>query len=96
MILEIPDTWISQENWTEQDLKLHVALGLFQMEVWTLGQAAKFAGMPQFVFQQALAKRRIPVYDDAARLKQDVVRLKALLDDHRGQFYALPDKPHTL
>ena len=40
MILEIPDTWISQENWTEQDLKLHVALGLFQMEVWTLGQAA--------------------------------------------------------
>jgi predicted HTH domain antitoxin len=62
MIIEIPDHLLEQSRLTESDLRLEFALRLFEKEVYTMGQAAAFAGLPQFLFQKELAKRNIPVH----------------------------------
>jgi predicted HTH domain antitoxin len=55
-----------ERRFTPQDLKLHLALGLFIDHRVTLGQAAEIAGISQSDFLHELGGRRIGVHYDEA------------------------------
>ncbi|MBP6811051.1 MAG: UPF0175 family protein, partial [Saprospiraceae bacterium] len=48
----------------------------FKEEIFTLGQAALLAELPQLIFQQELAKRKIAVHYGVEELRQDLQHLK--------------------
>ena len=62
--------------------RLVLALGLFQEEDVTIGQAAEIAGLSYRAFRDELRKRGIPVivYDDEA-FEQDMAFLQAFKED---------------
>ncbi len=59
-------------RFTPEDIKLHLALGLFLDDRVTLGQGAAVAGLSQSDFLHELGKRRIPVHYDVADALADV------------------------
>lgn len=54
-----------------------IAVMLFQIEKFTLGQASSFAKMNQLQFQRLLASRQIPLHYDIIELREDVKSLEA-------------------
>jgi predicted HTH domain antitoxin len=61
-----------ERRFSEEDLKLHLALGLFMDNRVTLGQGAAVAGLSQSEFLHELGARRIPVHYDEAEARADV------------------------
>ncbi len=55
-----------ERRFTPEDIKLHLALGLFIDRRVTLGQAAEIAGISQSEFLHELGRRRIGVHYDEA------------------------------
>ena len=55
MTITIPEAAIEKTGLTEDQIKLEVALVLFQMDVLTLAQAAGVAGLHRMQFQEELA-----------------------------------------
>ncbi len=53
-------------RFTPEDIKLHLALGLFLDDRVTLGQGAAVAGLSHTDFLHELGKRHIPVHYDAS------------------------------
>ncbi|MCC7506605.1 MAG: UPF0175 family protein [Saprospiraceae bacterium] len=72
MIIELPDQLFSTSQLSEYELKLRIAIVLFVEDIFTLGQAAEFLGVPQLVFQQELGKRKIPVHYGVEELRKDL------------------------
>ena len=62
MTVEIPDLVLLKSGFSEQDLRLRIAIALFAEDIFTLGQAAKFCGLHQIELQRELAKRKIPLH----------------------------------
>ena len=79
MTIEIPDTLLG--NYTEAEVKLQIALALFQQEFFTLAQASRFAGMNRWDFQRELGRRKIPVHYGVEELEQDMKTLDTLFGD---------------
>ena len=63
---------------SETELRLELAVRLFELERLTLGQAARLAGLSQFSFQRVLGGRRIPVHYDEHDFREDVETLREL------------------
>ena len=61
-----------ERHFTPDDLKLHLALGLFIDQRVTLGQAASIAGVSQSQFIHELGNRRIPIHYEEADALADV------------------------
>lgn len=78
MSVVIPDEIIQAARLTETELKLELAVLLFQQGRLTLGQASRLAAMTQFQFQQLLASRRIPIHYDVAEFEQDIKTLQEM------------------
>ncbi len=78
MLIEIPDNVIHQAKVTEAAVRLQIAITLFQEEIFTLGQAADFLGVPQLMFQKELAKRKISVHYDVEDFREDLKTLRSL------------------
>jgi predicted HTH domain antitoxin len=76
MVIELPDSVLAKTPLSEQRIKLLLAITLFREELLTLGQAAALADLPQLIFQQELAKRKIPMHYGIEELKQDIRHLK--------------------
>lgn len=55
-----------ERRFTPDDLRLHLALGLFVDRRVTLGQAAMVAGVSQTEFIHELGNRRIPLHYEEA------------------------------
>ena len=53
-----------ERQFTSEDLRLHLALGMFLDHRVTLGQGATIAGLSQSEFLHELGVRRIPVHYD--------------------------------
>jgi predicted HTH domain antitoxin len=70
MTISLPDDL--ERLFTPEDVKLHLALGLFFDRRVTLGQGAAIAGLSQSGFLHELGKRRIPVHYDEADALADV------------------------
>jgi predicted HTH domain antitoxin len=61
-----------ERQFTPEDIKLHLALGMFLDRQVTLGQGATIAGLSQSEFLHELGTRRIPVHYDEADASADV------------------------
>jgi predicted HTH domain antitoxin len=72
MTIEIADSIAQRAKITSQDILLRVAILLFVEEKVTIGQAAEIAGMPLFLFQKELGKRKIPIHYGMQEYKQDL------------------------
>ena len=70
--MEIPDQIIMQAGLSSDELRLKVALLLFQEERLTLGQASQLARLHQIEFQKELANREIPIHYGEEDLARDL------------------------
>ena len=78
MSVVIPDEVLESARLSEGDVRLELAVALFQQERLTLAQAARLAGMDRMDFQQALASRRIAVHYDVGDFEADRQTLRDL------------------
>ena len=61
---------------TEADLRIELAITLFQQERVTLGTASQIAGMHQMEFQQLIGSRGICIHYDVAEFEEDLQNLR--------------------
>jgi predicted HTH domain antitoxin len=78
MSLLIPDEILQASRLSERELKVEIAVMLFEKEKLTLGQASRLAAMNDLEFQHLLASRRIPVHYDVDDFEQDLETLGKL------------------
>lgn len=78
MPVVIPDSLLQSAQISEADVRLELALTLFQQDRLTLGQAAELASLPQLDFQRVLGSRRIPVHYGSEQLEADVLPVQDL------------------
>jgi len=76
--LEIPDSIMRSFRMSPDELRVEFAVFLFQREKFTLGQAARFAGMNSPDFQHLLGRRKIPLHYNVEDLLEDVETLEEL------------------
>ncbi|MFK7933198.1 MAG: UPF0175 family protein [Saprospiraceae bacterium] len=69
MAVVIQDDELKAMGWTEDQFRLEVAVTLFVNQIYTTGQAAKFAGIPRVQFFKELGKRKISIFDE-----EDIIR----------------------
>lgn len=77
MSLVISDEFLRTAHVTEADLKLEIAILLFQQEKITLGTASLFLGMSQLEVQRILGSRKIPIHYGIEDFRQDMSTLEA-------------------
>ncbi len=77
MSLSIPDEFLRMAHISEADLKLEIAILLFQQEKITLSTASQFSEMNQLEFQRILGDRKIPIHYDVEDFRQDLRTLEA-------------------
>ena len=78
MPLTIPDDLLQSAKLTEAELRLELALTLFQQDRLTLAQSARLAILPMLDFQRALAARGIALHYGVDAMEQDLARVKEL------------------
>jgi predicted HTH domain antitoxin len=82
MIVSLPKH--VEKQFTPEEIRLYLALGLFLDDRVTLGRGAEIAGLSQSAFMHELGRRRIPVHYDEA---------DALADVHTIQTRNEPERP---
>lgn len=78
MSVLISDDLMRTTRMTEDELRLELAVVLFQKEKLTLAQAARLAGMIRPRFQLLLGSRGIPVHYDVPEFEEDLRTLREL------------------
>lgn len=76
--IDIPDTVLQATRMTPAELKIELAITLFQQEKLSFGKARELAGMDFWTFQQLLGSRGIRPHYDVAELEADLETLKSL------------------
>ncbi len=76
MELTINDDQLRNSGLNEQQLRLELAIFLFQKDIFSLGKAAEFCGLHKMQMQMELAKREIPLHYTNEMLQQDIETLK--------------------
>jgi len=61
-----------ERQFTPEDIKLHLALGMFLDRRVTLGQGAAIAGLSQSEFLHELGERKIPIHYEESDARADV------------------------
>ncbi|MBL7778827.1 MAG: UPF0175 family protein [Chitinophagales bacterium] len=72
MQIEISNEMLQQAGIAEHDLKIEVAVLLFEKNVFSLGKAAEFCGLHKFEMQHLLAERNIPLHYTLEMLNEDL------------------------
>jgi predicted HTH domain antitoxin len=72
MTLTIADDVLHASRLSPEDIRLELAVALFQADRLTLAQAADLADMDRLTFQHVLAGRRIPVHYTSDDLSEDL------------------------
>ena len=72
MKIEIAETQLKSSGLNEADLKLELAVFLFEKNIFTLGNAAEFCGLHKMEVQRVLADRNIPLHYTNEMLQQDL------------------------
>jgi predicted HTH domain antitoxin len=78
MSVVISDEVLSASRLSETELKLEIAVMLFQKEKLSLGQASRLAALDHLAFQHLLASRNISVHYDVAEFEEDLKTLREL------------------
>ncbi len=63
---------------TPQELRVELAVHLFEQDKLSLGKARQLADMTIWQFMQLLGSRGIPIHYDIAEYEQDLATLKRL------------------
>jgi len=77
MTIYIPDDCL-RDDLTAENIKLELAILLFQQEQLTLAQAARLVGWHRTQLQRELAKRKISLHYGIEELKEDMKTLNLL------------------
>jgi predicted HTH domain antitoxin len=80
MSVLVSDELLQAANMSDAELKTELAVLLFQQKKLGLSKAREFAGVALVEFQQELARRQIPVFDDLAGLETEISQLQILGD----------------
>ena len=75
MQIELDDAVINSTGLTDDDLKLKLALLLYQDRKLSLGQGGRLSGLGTVQFQQELGKRQITLNYDLSDLNEDIETL---------------------
>ena len=78
MSVIISDDILQATRMSEAELRLELAIMLFEREKLTLAQASRLAGLGRAEFQHVLGSRRIPPHYGVAELHEDVAALRDL------------------
>ncbi|MCC6413722.1 MAG: UPF0175 family protein [Saprospiraceae bacterium] len=78
MLVEVPNDIIGISDYSEQDLKVDVAVLLYHRKVLTLARAARWVGMSRLEFQKALAERGFTVNYSIEDFDRDIKTLKSM------------------
>ena len=79
MTLELPDAVFKNSHWTESELLLELAVGLYVADRMSLAKAAEVAGLDRIAFSRVLAGREIPtMYGGVEDLRQELAELRRL------------------
>jgi predicted HTH domain antitoxin len=80
MSVLVSDELLQAANMSDAELKTELAVLLYQQKKLGLSKAREFAGVALVEFQQELARRQIPVFDDLAGLETEISQLQILGD----------------
>ena len=75
MVIDIPNQVMEQIHMTPEQLKLELAVYLYEKKRLTLGQAKRLAGLGQIAFQKELAKRDVYIHYDMSDFQKDLANL---------------------
>lgn len=78
MEIIFPDEILQATHMSVEEVKLELAVLIFQKDKITIGQASRLAGMSQLQFQHLLASRKIPVHYDVAKFERDLRTLREM------------------
>lgn len=78
MIIEISDNILEKLSVTPEEVRLEIAVALYEKEIFTLEQASKLAGRDQLRFQQILGERHIPMHYSKEDFEEDLKTLSEL------------------
>jgi predicted HTH domain antitoxin len=78
MSVLVSDELLQAANMSDAELKTELAVLLYQLKKLGLSKAREFAGVSLVEFQQELARRKIPVFDDLASLETEISQLKSV------------------
>ncbi|HMQ52733.1 MAG TPA: UPF0175 family protein [Anaerolineae bacterium] len=70
--IELPRHLVKAARTTPEELKLELAVHLYETRRLGLGHAREMAGLSLWEFRQLLASRKIPVHYDVADLDEDM------------------------
>ncbi|MGF1656949.1 MAG: UPF0175 family protein [Verrucomicrobiales bacterium] len=78
MQLTINDDIILAANLSDEDIRLALAISLFQEDRITLAQAARLCGLDRIAFQHQLSARKIPIHYGTRELADDLRTIESL------------------
>ncbi|MDJ1181186.1 UPF0175 family protein [Roseofilum sp. BLCC_M91] len=78
MAVLIPDDILKAAEMSEAQLKLEIAILLFQQDRISIGKARHLAGMHLLEFQKEIASRGICIHYDVEEFEEDMKTLQAL------------------
>ncbi|MDF5713040.1 MAG: UPF0175 family protein [Rhizonema sp. NSF051] len=78
MSVVIPDDILTAAGISEAELKLEIAIMLFQQEKISIGKARRLAGMNLIEFQREIASRGICIHYDVEEFEADLKTLREM------------------
>ncbi|MEM8962288.1 MAG: UPF0175 family protein [Acidobacteriota bacterium] len=76
--LDIPTDVLDSARMTIGDIKIELAIHLYQQGRLSVGKARELAGLSLWQFRQLLGSRKIPPHFDVEDLEQDLETLREL------------------
>ncbi|MGC9335558.1 MAG: UPF0175 family protein [Anaerolineae bacterium] len=77
-VVEVDQDTLDSARLTPSELKVEIAVHLYEQGRLSVGKARELAGMTLWEFRQLLASRRIPPHYDETDLDEDVATLREL------------------
>jgi len=78
ILLELPDDLLSSARMSIDEVRIELAITLYESRRLSIGKARELAQMPLWQFRQLLASRKIPVDLTPRELDQEIATLQHL------------------
>lgn len=75
MAIDIPNQVMEQIRMTPEQLRLEIAVYLYEKKRLTMGQAKRLAGLGHIAFQKELASRGVYIHYDESDFDKDIENL---------------------
>ena len=75
-VIEIPQDVLDSARLTMDQMKIELAISLYNQRRLSIGKARELAGLSLWEFRQYLGQRQIPAHYDIPDLKEDIRTLQ--------------------